>query len=407
MLSKAGHAPMHDMGRKLMQAHHCSGGDTVVGSANVSSSLFAMLFVGWLVGLAMGAGVALYMRTRQSRNRRAVTDPISPTAPKPVPSWAQNIRHGKTPSAAIRDEAVRTSGAEGPLGVGLVFQSINSEKGGGQLHSLAVHPHERWSSVDLKGEQQGAPAAKSAGLMIPLPLELPARPYSLEPLAVKVDATGDRAAKDRAAQPEAGNAGTIKAAWPGRRSERSLAGSSLYSSSHTDAMSIREAAAAQRGSAPAAGLGRPMGAPPKPPPLPPTGRAARPAAGAPRPNGRQAPPQALGAHSASSTQAREAAAPPQASAGPAADTLRRKQDEKSKAAAAVAPAYDLDDLDDEWKALLNELEDRLLQQGAQGMDATDRAVAIRTLIVSTAREAPEVALESALKQILRYRKAAA
>ena len=50
---------------------------------------------------------------------------------------------------------------------------------------------------------------------------------------------------------------------------------------------------------------------------------------------------------------------------------------------------------------------RGLQQGAQGMDATDRAVAIRTLIVSTAREAPEVALESALKQILRYRKAAA
>ena len=46
--------------------------------------------------------------------------------------------------------------------------------------------------MDLKGEQRGAPAAKSAGLMIPLPLELPARPYSLEPLAVKVDATGDR-----------------------------------------------------------------------------------------------------------------------------------------------------------------------------------------------------------------------
>ena len=62
-----------------------------------------------------------------------------------------------------------------------------------------------------------------------------------------------QAAKDRAALPEAGNAGTIKAAWPGRRSERSLAGSSLYSSSHTDAMSIREAAAAQRGTAPAAG----------------------------------------------------------------------------------------------------------------------------------------------------------
>ena len=46
--------------------------------------------------------------------------------------------------------------------------------------------------MDLKGEQRGVPAAKSAGLMIPLPLELPARPYSLEPLAVKVDATGNK-----------------------------------------------------------------------------------------------------------------------------------------------------------------------------------------------------------------------
>jgi hypothetical protein len=45
-----------------------------------------------------------------------------------------------------------------------------------------------------------------------------------------------------------------------------------------------------------------------------------------------------------------------------------------------------------------------VQNGAQGMDATDRAVAIRSLIVSTAREAPEVALESALREILRYRK---
>ena len=33
----------------------------------------------------------------------------------------------------------------------------------------------------------------------------------------------------------------------------------------------------------------------------------------------------------------------------------------AQAAAGVAPAYDLDDLDDEWKALLNELEDRLYQ----------------------------------------------
>jgi len=49
----------------------------------------------------------------------------------------------------------------------------------------------------------------------------------------------------------------------------------------------------------------------------------------------------------------------------------------------------------------------MLQNGSQGMDATDRAVAIRTLIVSTARETPEIALESAMKEILRYRRTAA
>ena len=43
---------------------------------------------------------------------------------KPSSGWAQNgVRHAKTHSAAFRDEAVRTSGAEGPLGVGLVLQS--------------------------------------------------------------------------------------------------------------------------------------------------------------------------------------------------------------------------------------------------------------------------------------------
>jgi len=48
--------------------------------------------------------------------------------------WAQNgVRHAKTHSAAFRDEAVRTSGAEGPLGVGLVLQSelpMHFAKGG-------------------------------------------------------------------------------------------------------------------------------------------------------------------------------------------------------------------------------------------------------------------------------------
>ena len=54
---------------KDVQAYHCSGSDTVVGSANVSSSIFAMLLVGWLVGMAMGAGLALYLRGRRSHQK--------------------------------------------------------------------------------------------------------------------------------------------------------------------------------------------------------------------------------------------------------------------------------------------------------------------------------------------------
>ncbi len=49
----------------------------------------------------------------------------------------------------------------------------------------------------------------------------------------------------------------------------------------------------------------------------------------------------------------------------------------------------------------------VLQLKAQGMDATDRAVAIRSLIYSTGREEPEVALNMALKDILHHRRAAA
>ncbi|KAK9905653.1 hypothetical protein WJX75_003950 [Coccomyxa subellipsoidea] len=75
------------------------------------------------------------------------------------------------------------------------------------------------------------------------------------------------------------------------------------------------------------------------------------------------------------------------------------------AAAGVPPAYDLDDLDDEWKALLSELDDRLYQGGKQGMDAEDRAVAVRSLLVSTARETPEAALAKALEDIDRHRRA--
>ncbi|CAL5220964.1 g3070 [Coccomyxa viridis] len=371
-----------------VQAHHCTGSDTVVGSANVSSSIFAMLFVGWLIGLAMGSGLVLYLRRRRRYGTGTKELPLttSPAAAKTDNDRAQiRVRHVKTESAAIRDEAVRTSGAEGPLGAHLVMQSIDSKAvppfpDFGQLKKPAG---ELWSNVDLTSEKGGA-GSKPASMAL-MPLEMPAEPY--EPLKVKVDARTHEApgANGRASLPEAGTAGLIKANWAGgRRSDRSLPAGSLYSSSHNDAMSIREAAAAKD-------QGRPQSRPPIPPPLPPTHeRSFKPAAGS-----QAKPDQAAQSHTAQPAEALST------------DGQLRKQEKKSKAAAVVAQAYDMDDLDDGWHALLNELEDRLLQAQAQGMDATDRAVAIRSLIHSTGREEPEVALNMALKDILRHRRAAA
>ena len=66
-----------------MQAHHCTGSDTVVGSANVSSSIFAMLFVGGLIGVAMGTGLTLYLKARRARqtSSKESTQIASPAAP--------------------------------------------------------------------------------------------------------------------------------------------------------------------------------------------------------------------------------------------------------------------------------------------------------------------------------------
>lgn len=49
----------------------------MVGNANVSSSIFAMLFVGWLVGVAMGAGLALYLRRRRSYETHNTNLPLT------------------------------------------------------------------------------------------------------------------------------------------------------------------------------------------------------------------------------------------------------------------------------------------------------------------------------------------
>ncbi len=49
----------------------------------------------------------------------------------------------------------------------------------------------------------------------------------------------------------------------------------------------------------------------------------------------------------------------------------------------------------------------LIAQGKPGMDGAERAVAIRSLLVSTARESPDAALHAAVADIDRFRRAGA
>ncbi|DBA78291.1 TPA: hypothetical protein ACH3X2_008238 [Trebouxia sp. C0005] len=81
---------------------------------------------------------------------------------------------------------------------------------------------------------------------------------------------------------------------------------------------------------------------------------------------------------------------------------------------APSDAYELEDLDEDWVAMLNVLDNKLLEArlhelnytlvGRPTMMAKERAVAVRSLLVSTGRDKPDVALQNAIEDIERYRR---
>eukprot|EP00884_Botryococcus_braunii_P016259 jgi/Botrbrau1/3316/Bobra.0048s0012.1 len=77
---------------------------------------------------------------------------------------------------------------------------------------------------------------------------------------------------------------------------------------------------------------------------------------------------------------------------------------KQKSVAVLMSAYDQDMLDPEWQAMLGLVDDGLLQAGVPEMDAKERTVAIRSLLVSTARESPERAIEKAVEDVRQFRR---
>ncbi|KAF6263484.1 hypothetical protein COO60DRAFT_1489895 [Scenedesmus sp. NREL 46B-D3] len=128
-----------------------------------------------------------------------------------------------------------------------------------------------------------------------------------------------------------------------------------------------------------------------------------------------APAATSGGHAAAVAVAAAAAAPviAVASSTPAANTAAADaacgaaaglQAEPSAAESEIADEYEEADLDDDWKALLNDVDARLVAQGARAMDAPERAVAIKKMLVATGTRGVDFAMHATVQEVLGFRR---
>lgn len=67
-------------------------------------------------------------------------------------------------------------------------------------------------------------------------------------------------------------------------------------------------------------------------------------------------------------------------------------------------AYEAEQLDTDWLALMSDLDRRLQARGESGMSARERAIAIRKLIVATGTRGVDVAMQTAMEEVLAQRR---
>ncbi|KAK9828568.1 hypothetical protein WJX72_000800 [[Myrmecia] bisecta] len=271
---------------------------------------------------------------------------------------------GATPGRLMRDEAMRQSGVTGPLGVGMVMQSIALPAGQAAQESDRPPLAPRDNNLARTSAQVSHKPAKNP----------------LAPQEVR-KAQEDPEFRVWDSVPLAGD----KRAYAPSESESLTSYGQGSRVSRITYPTVDIPVASQKAAPkPAAKATAP--APPPPPPPPPPGGPIRP---------QNVPALPL----STLTQQQEAVVQKATAPQPQAGAQKPKD-----ASGAAADAYELEDLDDEWISLLNELDDRFYQIGRPTMDSNERAVAIRSLLVSTASEKPEVALHKAIDDIERFRR---
>lgn len=70
----------------------------------------------------------------------------------------------------------------------------------------------------------------------------------------------------------------------------------------------------------------------------------------------------------------------------------------------VDEAYEDHELDDDWRRLLGDVDNRLVAQEKRAMDARERSVAIKKLLVATGTRGVDFAMEAALQAVLEFRR---
>eukprot|EP00882_Tetradesmus_deserticola_P025571 GHRQ01028099.1.p2 GENE.GHRQ01028099.1~~GHRQ01028099.1.p2 ORF type:complete len:137 (+),score=39.47 GHRQ01028099.1:1460-1870(+) len=112
-----------------------------------------------------------------------------------------------------------------------------------------------------------------------------------------------------------------------------------------------------------------------------------------------------GAHAAAALAV--ASSEPAANSAAAGETGRAASNLRAQPSAAeseIADEYEEADLDDDWRALLNDVDARLLAQGARAMDAPERAVAIKKMLVATGTRGVDFAMHGTVQEVLSYRR---
>jgi hypothetical protein len=107
---------------------------------------------------------------------------------------------------------------------------------------------------------------------------------------------------------------------------------------------------------------------------------------------------------AAAVAAAAAAAAAMINSKPAANAAAGLQAEPSAAESEIADEYEEADLDDDWKALLNDVDARLTAQGARAMDARERAVAIKKMLVATGTRGVDFAMHATVQEVLSFRR---